>query len=58
MQSQHYNQQNKFNHRISDTSNHKLSATKQIKQALNEYTYYDKTYSLIASQTYYRKIQT
>ena len=24
MQSQHYNQQNKFNHRISDTNNNKL----------------------------------
>ena len=37
MQSQHYNQQNKFNHRISDTttSNHKLSTTKQIKQVIN-----------------------
>ena len=37
MQSQHYNQQNKFNHRISETSNHKL-AQKQIKQAINKYT--------------------
>ena len=39
MQSQHYNQQNKFNRRISDTNNNKLRTNnKQIKQAINEYT--------------------
>ena len=39
MQSQHYNQQNKFNRKISDTNNNKLSTNnKQIKQAINEYT--------------------
>ena len=39
MQSQHYNQQNKINHRISDTNNDKLGTNnKQIKQAINEYT--------------------
>ena len=39
MQSQHYNQQNKFNHRISDTINHKLSTNnKQIKQTIITYT--------------------
>ena len=39
MQSQHYNQQNKFNRKISDTNNNKLSTNnKQIKQAITEYT--------------------
>ena len=36
MQSQHYNQQNKSNRRISDTNNSKLRTNnKQIKQAIN-----------------------
>ena len=30
MQSQHYNQQNKFIHRISETSNHKLSTQNKL----------------------------
>ena len=50
MQSQHYNQQNKFNHRISDTNNNKLRKNnRQIKQAINEYTNWHllKTYSFI-----------
>ena len=50
MQSQHYNQQNKFNSRISDTNNNKLRTNnKQIKQAINEYTNWHllKTYSFI-----------
>ena len=50
MQSQHYYQQNKFNHRISDTNNNKLRTNnKQIKQAINESTNWHllKTYSFI-----------
>ena len=50
MQSQHYNQQNKFNNRISDTNNNKLRTNnKQIKQAINESTNWHllKTYSFI-----------
>ena len=50
MQSQHYNQQNKFNHIISDTNKNKLiTNNKQIKQAINEYTTWHslKTYSFI-----------
>ena len=50
MQSQHYNQQNKFNNRISDTNNNKLRTNKkQIEQAINEYTNWHllKTYSFI-----------
>ena len=50
MQSQHYNQQNIFNHRISDTNNNKLRTNnKQIKQAINESTNWHllKTYSFI-----------
>ena len=52
MQSQHYNQQNKFNNRISDTNNNKLRTNnKQIKQAINESTNWHllKTYSFINS---------
>ena len=52
MQSQHYNQQNKFNNRISDTNNNKLRTNnKQIKQAINESTNWHllKTYYFINS---------
>ena len=52
MQSQHYNQQNKFNIRISDTNNNKLRTNnKQIKQAINEST----NWHLLKTYSYYRQ---
>ena len=47
MQSQHYNQQNKFNHRISDTNKNKLRTHGSILNIFEILDYYSDDHQMI-----------